>query len=67
VNGNPHYDGATTNVGSWDSFKIAQAVLAIAYEQRTANLIAMMQLTAGEWSEAGARPIAQEISERLGL
>jgi hypothetical protein len=44
-----------------------QAILALTYEQRTANLIAMMQLTAGEWSKTGARQIAREIAERLGL
>ena len=40
--GNPHMQGADNGELPYESFAIAQATLALAYEQRTANLIALM-------------------------
>lgn len=55
--GNPHYEDAPKRLDTGDG--IIEAVLALAFEQRTANLIA---LDAGI---AGADAVA--IRERLGL
>jgi hypothetical protein len=67
--GNPHFDEGDYYNGS-ENYNLAQATMALAYEQRTANLIAL-------WIDPNANEsplngldyggIAQQIKERLGL
>jgi hypothetical protein len=45
----------------------AAATLALAFEQRTANLIAFAQMMAGKMTGVQAVDVAGEIVERLGL
>ena len=72
MEGNPHYNRAEdANWESVDAYAAAQATLALAFEQRTANLIA---LATAQWSsgnamfpEASTGSARAEIKERLGL
>ena len=67
--GNPHYfKSAPDNVGTLDARELTGAILALAFEQRIANLIAWYDgadkpLTPGD----GRRGIYDEIVKRLGL
>ena len=59
--GNPHFEDWTTIYEATDdAASIGSAILALAYEQRTANLIAMMRET---YDRAGLR---DKIADRLG-
>ncbi|MHC6592402.1 hypothetical protein [Arthrobacter sp. C152] len=71
--GNPHHRDANYAEVEAEAFVVAQASLALAYEQRTANLIALMQpvvmpdgkgvgLTIEKCAE-----IQQEVLQRVGL
>lgn len=48
-------------------YAIAQATLALAYEQRTANLIALAQLHRGTPKGTLPADVIPQIHERLGL
>ena len=62
--GNPHYgEDAPDFAATLDGREVTGALLALAYEQRTANLIAF--LGDGQFSEASL--IHKEIVKRLGL
>ena len=52
--------------------RIAEATLALAYEQRTANLIALLASDIGVFNEdhliqAEYRPLVSELKKRMGL
>uniref|UniRef100_UPI003F4909B4 hypothetical protein n=1 Tax=Arthrobacter silvisoli TaxID=2291022 RepID=UPI003F4909B4 len=68
---NEHYTRAKSKLHNGTDKEVAraqaEATLALAFEQRTANLIAMLQLTQGYWAQGEVKPIAKEIQERLGL
>lgn len=61
--GNPHHHEADRSELGEQTFVQVQATLALAYEQRTANLIAWAALPAPE--RMGT--LANEIRDRLGL
>jgi hypothetical protein len=58
-----HLAGADESTSAGE-FTIAQAILAVAEEQRTANLIALMQ---GSRNGAQIMALRQQIANRLGL
>ena len=58
---NPHYKAACYDTLNAEA-RALQATLALAYEQRTANLIAFASDTRLAFS-----PFAEQIAERLGL
>lgn len=67
---NKHLEAAERRLHNGTNNEVAragvEATLALAHEQRTANLIAMQQL----WLAEGAGPsesVGQQIAERLGL
>jgi hypothetical protein len=68
--GNPHYKAACLDAMS-DQARILQATLALAYEQRTANLIALFGKTHPNGAGAFPHPMLEaaqrEIQERLGF
>ena len=72
--GNPHYEAAVTNRYAGD-MRFTEATLAVAWEQRTANIIAYAQMRHSDPStgaEAGITTDAflaasREAAERLGL
>jgi hypothetical protein len=60
--GNPHHREADRSELGEAVFVQTQAVLAVAYEQRTANLLAWAALD----PEQRMGPLANEIRERMG-
>lgn len=64
MKGNPHYKEADRGELGEAVFVQAQAVLALAYEQRTANLIAWAALP---MEKRGEGNWGNEIRSRLGL
>lgn len=68
--GNPHSEAwKDESDGQWG---VVQATLALAYEQRTANLIALLDTPAGRLAFMGEPDdamgaVQEEIRERLGL
>ena len=62
--GNPHYKAACLDAMS-DQARILQATLALAYEQRTANLIAVMNY--GNVIEVDYVALNAQIKNRLDL
>jgi hypothetical protein len=72
--GNPHFDEATYQEIDAASYAQAQATLALAYEQRTASLIALYtsgDVTHGEVTYGllpeRAESMLKQVNERLGL
>lgn len=72
--GNPYVAGPTNYMaemhanGRSDSAMVASAMLALAYEQRTANLLAMFAMTEDTFISAEKySEIAEELRERLSL
>lgn len=65
IPGNPHLQGADNGELPYESFAIAQATLALAYEQRTANLIAWHAVVDGE--DPIIEDLYAQIHSRLGL
>lgn len=66
--GNPHYDEANHD-GPDGDWRLAQATLALAYEQRTANLIELLRMRV-EFAQVGAileADAIEEIDGRMGL
>ncbi|TSI11955.1 hypothetical protein [Brevibacterium aurantiacum] len=64
--GNPHHYEAHMDAPN-GYYQVAQATLALAFEQRTANIIAMAaQCTANGRKELG-HPFIEEAGERLGF
>jgi hypothetical protein len=63
--GNPHARHA--NELNTEPFVQAQAVLTLAFEQRTANLLAWLQLQVSVPDLAMDDPAVVEIQKRLGL
>ena len=72
MDGNPHFEEGNHDNGS-DNYSLAQATMALAYEQRTANLIAAFgNMMDGETDTfLGERidgyELAKQIQNRLGL
>ncbi len=69
MDGNPHYEEGNHDNGS-DNYNLAQATMALAHEQRTANLIGLWTDPNAEVSPMGGLNyghIATQIRERLGL
>ena len=67
MKGNSHFDLAqTAYTRSLPDHAQVQATLALAYEQRTANLLALMAIIADEPSPED-ETITDEILSRLGL
>lgn len=71
VDGNPHYDPANGGVFGPSSTE-SEALLALTFEQRTANLIANMALlvqlaVAGVALDEDAKALGRTIQTRMGL
>jgi hypothetical protein len=67
---NTHYAAARNHSDGTESdqrFSQAEATLALAYEQRTANLIAWLQLQVSVPDLAMDDPAVVELQKRLGL
>ena len=65
MNGNPHYGNVTAHRDRGNTLTpTVNAALALAYEQRTANLIAYVDKID---DPSAAIPIVNEIKSRLGL
>ena len=59
-----HRPGVTEDNEQW---AIAQATLALVFEQRTANLIALAEFYGNDGHREHGLPILNEINTRLGL
>jgi hypothetical protein len=62
--GNPHFSAANYAELEAAEYAQAQATLALAYEQRTANLIALF---AQEGLDVNYANLLKQITERMGL
>ena len=70
MHGNPYAEKSaiqphlTENDGFWG---ISQTIMALAYEQRTANLFALMQWARAQGDIEGSTELHNKIVERMGL
>lgn len=66
---NPHIYGADVSLGSYnprdEGYRVSQAMLALAYEQRTANLIAWRN--GGKIAMIDVPDVEKQIRDRLEL
>lgn len=64
--GNPHFEAGNSEHCTEDAYRIAQATMALAYEQRTANLIALAVAQGGTGNTRAIMELAAAIDARLG-
>ena len=64
--GSPHYRAAVENRYAGDA-RFTEATLAVAYEMRTANLIALAELRLEQGDYDSIPPLIREVKSRLDL